>query len=220
MAKEKQKTYAVWFEHQADATNAAKALFAEVYESLKARGHTIEVDYDGTSLPQILSFDGFANGKYNRNISFSIDAVNAYGAYRLTSNSSKKWSASIEYSPTWNAKDYAGRSAKHNKRTASRGDMTVEGVVDFVEKYFKLEIDAVKAREKKNDSRNLLDACYKINQEFLKSVGSPARGVFSSPYNFSDRSKPFQFTMFCSTEEVMKLMEIINREFPAKLSQE
>lgn len=221
MAKEKEKTYAIWWEHREDAGRACQALFAEVYELLKKRGHIIEVEYDGKNLPQILSFNGHDNGKYGKVVMFSVESDNAHGAYRLTSNSTKKWSAVISYDPTWAARDMGGR-VKKTRRDASRGVMTVEAVADFVEKYFNIEIQAAAKRNRKDAERILSGANYKTHQEFLKTIDqSNARPHFEAPYNRANSVKPFLMTMFCTQEEVPKLLELINKDFPSiKISQE
>lgn len=221
MAKEKEKTYAIWWEHREDAARACQALFAEVYELLKKRGHVIEVEYDGKNLPQILSFNEHENGKYNKVLMFSVDSVNAMGAYRLTSNSTRKWSAAISYEPSWAVRDMGGR-VKRTRRDAGRGDLSVEAVADFVEKYFSLEIQAAAKRNRKDAERILLDHNYKTHQEFLKTIDqSNTRPHFEATYNRANSVKPFLMTMFCTQEEVVKLLELINKDFPSKkLSQE
>ena len=151
--------YAANFDTLDEATKAGRALFAEVYARLIARGHTVEVDFlggDDDEIPQLGAIDGFEL-RYKR---FNLRVDNTQHAWRLT----RHFYLVFEFCPRLSS---LGRRRVSRCGSKSAKSMTPDALTDFVEKYLEQSIQDEQARQAK----------LKIEDERKKIVGARQRNV-------------------------------------------
>lgn len=164
--------YASTYTDKNQAINAARALFAEVYHLLLARGLEVTVrpfDIEKGELPQIHCLNGVElhDGSYSPIISFTLEV--SYPSF----SPHPRYFIEVKFEPGWRLVNVA----RNYKRTPNA--MDPKSICDFVVKY----ADAIRKRREANDARHAahlleqarLNKTEELAKELLARSGSGPR---------------------------------------------
>jgi len=215
---ERKINYAAFFHDELQALAAARGLFAEVYELLRARGHEVEVRFEcgEKEVPQIGTLDGFVvhNGGWEPVIKFGY-----------TSDTSYSWKKAdywlvVEFEPGWAGRgtkvpgqDKLVKIVRDPKRTPNR--MTPEAIADFVTTY----VGRVRKCAEANDERRQRDAERELRNKDRESRAKALRDRQGAGrayvYANRDSSSGELYVSFCGSDaEVARALALLDAEFP------
>jgi hypothetical protein len=140
MSEEKHPVYAQVYRDKVQAIAAARGLFAEVYELLRAEGHEVELrpfDLEKQEIPQIHRLDGLElnDGGYRPLISFNVANTSSYN---FNYNFNKNHFVEVVFLPGHSHKKTPGFGnmvtvTRNYKRTPNA--MSPKAVCEFILKY-------------------------------------------------------------------------------------
>jgi len=210
------KTYADKFQ----AVCAARALFAEVYADLIARGLEVEVRpfaNEKHEIPQIHRINGFElhDGSHRPVLSFNVDSV--VGSFTLT----ERHTLEVKFEPSYSYKKVAGFdqlvTVSRNPSRTPNG-MGPKSITEFVLKY----AEAMQKRQVALDERKAKDI---LKQARLNANEAHAKALRERPnkgraYVFASRDNPVHgenevwLQLRGTPEEIRRACELLDREFP------
>lgn len=216
---ERSVNYAGFFSDELQALAAARGLFAEVYELLRARGHEVEVRFEGgdKEIPQIGKLDGFTvhDGSWQPLIKFGYTTDTSYSWKKA-----EHWVV-VEFEPGWAARatkvggqDKLVKIVRDPKRTPNR--MTPESTADFIVTYVGRVRKAYEANAEKRQRDEEREARNKARES--RATAFRARPGAGRAYVYANRdssSGELYVSLNCATdEEVAKALALLDAAFP------
>jgi hypothetical protein len=216
MSEEKHQIYAQVYREKVQAIAAARGLFAEVYELLRAEGHEVELrpfEAKPDEVPQIHRLDGLElhDGSFRPLINFSVDSVSTY-------NFSQNHYVEVKFEPGYSYKKLPGFDqlvtvTRNPKRTPNA--MNPKSICEFVLKYAR----AVHKRDEANLERRareiLKQGRVKSNEERAKELRERANKGRAYVYHSQDGHEDELIVTFRGTaEETRQALALLDQAFP------
>ncbi len=216
MSEEKHPIYAQVYREKVQAIAAARGLFAEVYELLRAEGHEVELrpfEAKPDEIPQIHRLDGLElhDGGFRPLICFKTDSVSTY-------NYSQNHYVEVAFEPGYSYRKTPGFDqlvtvTRNYKRTPNA--MNPRSICEFVLKYAR----AVHKRDQANLERRARDTLKQIrvkgNEERAKELRERANKGRAYVYHSQDGHEDELHISFRGTaEEVRQALALLDQAFP------
>lgn len=220
MSEEKHPVYAVRYRDKVQAVAGARALFAEVYDLLLARGLEVELRpfaAERDEIPQIHRLGGFElhDGGYRPIISFSVESSSGYD-HTLRANDS--YYVEVKFEPGWGVKKVSGFDqlvtvARNPKRTPN--GMSPKAICEFILKY----TAAVRKRQDVNDEKRVRDLLkqgrVKMNEERAKELRDrPRKGRAYVYHSQEGHEDELVITFRGTAEEARQALSLLDAAFP------
>lgn len=212
--------YAKVYTDHFQAVSAARALFAEVYDLLLARGFEVELrpfSNEKNEVPQIHRLNGVElhDGTYRPAISFNVDS------YQPSFSPTSRHQLEVKFEPPWGTKKVHGFDqlvtvTRNQKRTPNA--MGPKSICEFIVKY----ADAMRKRQEVNTTREaariLESARVRASEQHAKELA--ARPNKGRAYVYACQDKPMYgenelwLQLRGTPEEIRRACELLDREFP------
>ncbi len=216
MDGERHPVYAQAYKDKVQAVAAARGLFAEVYELLRAEGCEVELRpfaFEEFEIPQIHRLDGLElhDGGYHPLISFNIDSTPSY-------NFTNHHIIEVKFEPGYGHKKTPGFDqlvtvTRNRKRTPNA--MNPKSICEFVLKYAR----AIHKRDEANLERRARDILkqgrVKGNEERAKELRERANKGRAYVYHSQDGHEDELIITFRGTaEETRQALALLDNAFP------
>lgn len=220
MSEEKRHpVYAYVYTDKFQAVNAARALFAEVYDLLLKQGLTVELRpflNEKYEIPQIHMLEGVElnDGSWWPLLSFNIETHNRCGAFGVG------YTLEVKFDPNWNCKNVAGFDklvtvSRNPKRTPTA--MDPKSICEFVIKYGEAVGKRWEAIKTKEAQGILRQARLNKNEQLAKALRErPNKGrahVFACQDNPVYGENEVWLQLRGTPEEIQRACELLDSEF-------